>query len=146
MIYGLGGVSMSTYHGINYCVFGERAVPFFTILNQIQALIIFILTVFLIGRRCKERRCGDGNYSVDKVVPVIMGNVFCVFADGVKAYIADILPWVYLVIVVLILLVWLLGESDLRRPLKRICFPCCPPEEGEEDDDEEVGKEQILLT
>ena len=134
IVHGLGHVTMRIYRGVNYSTFVPRAEPVFIIIDEIEGFIILVLTVFLIGRLCKTRCCGEGKYPMDKVIPVIVGNVFYIFAAGMKASMNDIVPWLYLAIVIIILLVWLLGESDLRQPLQETCCPCCSSREDEENE------------
>ena len=140
IIYGVGDVHTITYHGANYCTIGPGGLPFFMVVVQIEGLILLILTAFLISRLCKTRCCDGGNYPLDKVVPVIVGNVLYVISDGLKIAIGDIriVPWIYMMMVIILLLAWLLGEGDLRRALMKTCFPCCLSGEDEE-------KKPILL-
>ena len=134
IVHGLGHVTMWIYRGVNYCTFVPRAEPVFIIVDEIEGFIISVLTVFLIGRLCKTRCRGEGKYPMDKVIPVIVGNVLYMFAVGMKAPMNDIVLWLYLVIVIIVLLVWLLGESDLRQPLQETCCPCCSSMEDEENE------------
>ena len=129
--FGLGGVHFSHYGSVYFCTYSEGSHHTFFILNFVGAVVVVILTAFLIGRLCKVRCVGE-TYPMDKALPVIAGGLVFTIYFLVMFFTGNSIPWIHLVALPAIPAIWFLGDKDLRRQFKKICCRCCLQEDEDE--------------
>ena len=137
-IYGFGGVHVryNGRYGIYSCEGTPTAHIILMLLLGLDSPALFLINFLLIGRLCKSQRCDAEPYEVGKIIHVIISNFILVFSDALVVIARDITGSRFGVgpfVLIAIMLLWLLADSTVRKPLRAMCCPCCP--HAPQDDD-----------
>ena len=137
LIYGFGGVHV-TYHddiGVYSCEGTLTAGIILELILGLDSPALFIMNLVLIGRLCRSQRCDADPYEVGKIIHIIITNFILVFCD-VLVIVYEVTTSRFAVepfALIAVMLLWLLADNTVRRPLRAMCCPCCPY--GPHDDD-----------
>ena len=147
LLCGLGSprVSYSQLYGGYNCSESYASHFALYICSTILELSQVVVTVVLAIRLCRSRRCEAEPFPYDRVLHILIGNGV-IFVNEAALYLQmsllDFMVDTMLVCHIILLLLWLLLDSSVRVPLRRMLCPLCPGPESFGDRVELVEEEE----
>ena len=138
LLCGLGSpvVRFSQWYGIHYCTPTQASHSALNISMSVLQCVMLLLTVLLTARLWRSRRREAEPYPYQRVLHVLIGNVLLLINEAamylqfnLSTFMIDTIMFFHLGL----LLLWLLLDSSVRVPLRRICCPFCPGPEPYDD-------------
>ena len=115
----------------------DRFYEVLTVTRIIELTVLLLLAMFLIGRLCHSQIHESKPYPRNQIVPTALADLIMVVA----IFITEMLEFYSMALSLakfLVLLVFLIGESDMRWSYKKLCCPCLL-------DDDPVGERARLM-
>ena len=118
----VGEVEVTTTDGVTSCEVSTKIARILGKIVPVAPIVNFLLTVIMICKLIKVRHCDGEAYPLDRILPFILGN--CVMV--VHVILSMVIAMNHLAAYLVVLLIWLLGQSDTRNAIRTACCPCLP--------------------
>ena len=115
----------------------DRFILVFSITRIIEWVILLLLAMFLTGRLCHSQIHGSKPYPRNQIVPTAVADMIMVIAIIINQQMKFYVMAMSLA-KLLVILVFLIGESDLRLAYKKMCCSCL-------EDDDPFGEKVRLM-
>ena len=125
-----GGSGTVKIDGVYICAVADEVVAVYKAINPVAPVILLLLTIIMVGRLIKARHCDGDEYPRDRILPFILGNVLMIMGAFLAMGVANVKGGARLSafnpVPIIVLLIWLLGQSDTRTVVRTNCCPCLP--------------------
>ena len=141
IIHAAGGTRVEKQLDIYHCSVSAKTARIKRSMSPVAPVLILIATTVMGGKFCLELFYYSYCYPLNKIMPFIVGNVVIMFGEMLMLMLGDQFGSMTFTPALLMIIIWMFGQNDLRGAVWRACCPCCPGEldkrpyrpEGESD-------------